>query len=86
MAIEINPNFAEAYNNRGSVKEKIKDYQGAIIDFTTAIKIKPNYGYAYRNRGIVKEYSGDLNDACNDWRKAAELGIAQAAEWVQQQC
>ena len=28
VAIEINPNYAQAYNNKGIIKYKLKDYQG----------------------------------------------------------
>ena len=30
-AIEINPQYAAAYSNRGVAKDDLKDYQGAIL-------------------------------------------------------
>ena len=33
-----------------------------------------------------KENLGDLNGACVAWKKAAELGDADAAKWVANQC
>ena len=85
-AIELNPNYASAYNNRGNSKDDLKDYYGAISDFNKAIELDPNYANAYKNRGISKENLGDLNNACADWKKAAELGNTDAAEWVAKQC
>ena len=38
-AIEINPNFAKAYAERGSVKVLIKDYKGGIQDLNKAIEL-----------------------------------------------
>ena len=35
-AIEINPNFANAYNNRGVTKEKNGDLNGACADWRKA--------------------------------------------------
>ena len=32
-AIELNPNYADAYYNRGNAKGNLKDYKGAIADF-----------------------------------------------------
>ena len=29
---------------------------------------------------------GDLSGACGDWKKAANLGNIDAAEWVENQC
>ena len=39
--IKINPRYADAYNERGYAKEQLKDYKGAIFDYTEAIKINP---------------------------------------------
>ena len=47
--IAINPNDDTAYNNRGHSKYELKDYKGAILDFTTAISINPNNDSAYNN-------------------------------------
>ena len=41
-AIELNPNFADAYNNRGLAKYDLKDYKGAIADYNKAIELNPN--------------------------------------------
>ena len=40
--------------NRGSAKVSLKDYYGAISDYTKAIEINPNDAKAYYNRGIAK--------------------------------
>ena len=53
QAIKINPNYAQAYNNRGGIRYELGDKQGAIADFNQAIKINPNYANAYYDRGCV---------------------------------
>ena len=65
-AIQINPQFADAYYNRGLSYA----YQGqnaqAIPSYTQAIQINPQYVYAYGNRGISyyiqKQYSQAIED------------------------
>jgi tetratricopeptide (TPR) repeat protein len=42
-AIEIEPNLAIAYSNRGTIYLKLIEIQNAIRDFTQAIKLNPNY-------------------------------------------
>ena len=85
-SIELNPNNADAYFNRGYSKADLKDHYGAISDYTKVIEVNPNYADAYKNRGVSKEKLGDLIGACADWKKAAELGDTDAAGWVANEC
>ena len=65
---------ASTYNKRGAAKDDLKDYNGAISDYTKAIEINPNYANAYYNRGISKYYSNDYYGACIDAKKVQDLG------------
>ena len=62
----------ESYNSDGDKKSKLKDYQGAISDYTKAIDIDPNYSIAYFNRGFVKSKLKDYYGAISDYNKAIE--------------
>lgn len=42
-AIEINPNYVEAYFARGYTYSKLKDKESAKADYTMCLKIVPNY-------------------------------------------
>ena len=72
-AIEIEPNYALAYNNRGKVKYKLQDYRGAISDYNKAIVINPNYALAYENRGLAKFYTKDFTSAIDDFTTAINI-------------
>ena len=50
------------------------------------IEINLQDSYAYLNRGSARESLNDLEGACQDWRKAADLGLEKPAEWVKNQC
>ena len=39
QAIELNPQYADAYNNRGETKASLDDYHGAIADYNKALEI-----------------------------------------------
>ena len=41
-AIELNPNYADAYNNRGVAYEGKGEFDRAIVDYDMAIKLRPN--------------------------------------------
>ncbi|MEW5861656.1 MAG: tetratricopeptide repeat protein [Cyanobacteriota bacterium] len=50
QALDINPNFTEAYTNRGVARFDLGDTQGAIDDYTLALQLNPNFAVAYNNR------------------------------------
>lgn len=72
-AIELNPYFAEAYNNRGLAYDDKGDSDKAIEDFTKAIEMNSNYAEAYYNRGIAYAHKGELDNAIKDFTKPIEL-------------
>jgi tetratricopeptide (TPR) repeat protein len=74
-AIALNPNYANAYYNRGLLKVlKLNDPQGALADFDQVITLNPNLAEAYVNRGFLKR--NELNDfqgALTDYNRAIAL-------------
>ncbi len=60
----------------------LKDYQGAIADYTKAIEISPQFALAFANRGDSKRRLGNEKDACTDYKKSASLGYQGAAQWL----
>lgn len=64
----------EEYNEEGISKVYLRDYKGAIDDFTKAIEIKPDYS-AYINRGVAREKLQDYSGAIIDYTKAIEIVI-----------
>ena len=64
---------ANEYYNRGYDKDELKDYKGAIEDYTKVIEINPNYAIAYYNRGISKAELKDHNGAISDYTKAIDI-------------
>ena len=75
-----------AYFYRAYARSRLKNYIGAISDYTKAIKIKPNQAEAYANRGLAKAWLNDLDGACSDLRKAASLGLKEFSKWIMNQC
>jgi tetratricopeptide (TPR) repeat protein len=67
-------------------KIEIKDYEGAIEDFTEAIKIAPEFAVAFSNRGVVKITVGNKDDGCADLKNAISLGNLLANELILKFC
>ena len=73
-----------SYTDRGLAKHSIKDFIGAMSDYTKAIEINPNYSNAYHNRAVTAARGlGDEISACEDFKKAISLGNAITSEWFQ---
>ena len=52
-AIQLKPDYAEAYNDRGFAYYLKGDGERAIADYTRAIELRPNYPTAYNSRGVA---------------------------------
>ncbi len=93
-AIEFNPQYRDAYFLRGVTKYCLKDYDGAILDFTKVVELGPTNkvenGSAFVARGLCKFALKDYNGAMADYDEAIEIdtnnanaynyrGLAQAA-------
>ena len=59
-AIDMNPDFADAYDNRGLTFYKQGSFTQAIVDFNKAIEINPNDSEEYNNRGACYSHQGSL--------------------------
>ena len=67
----------QAYNNRGTAKANLEQYQAALADLDRAIELNPGNTLAYINRGGTKIGLGRTNEARTDYQKA--LALAQEA-------
>ncbi len=60
---------------------EVKDYDGAIAEFTKAIESNPNYEGPYWGRGTAYSIKGDYDRAIADYTKAIELNPKYATAY-----
>ncbi len=73
-AIRLQPDFAEAYYNRGTIYGKVKgNLDAAIDDFSKAIKLESDFAEAFDNRGIALSLKGDFDGGIADHTEAIRL-------------
>ncbi len=72
-AIELDPKYAMAFNNRGAVYEKLGKHQQAISDYTKAIELNTKVAGTFYNRGNAYVRLGQRQQAIWDFNKAIEL-------------
>ncbi len=82
QALEIEPEYMAALNNRANAKFKLEDYIGAIADYDRVMEANPGIAVVYANRGNSKEMIRDDEGACADWKKAVELGYTTANDYL----
>lgn len=82
QAIQLKPDFADAYYARGDNLAKLAssgivsypiDNTKAIADFDKAISLNPNLTEAYLARGNVKILSGNHQSAIADYNRAIDI-------------
>jgi len=72
-AIELVPDGADVYYNRGDAYDEMGEYGKAIVDYSKAIELDPNHTLAYYNRGCAYGEIGAYDKAIADYNKAIEL-------------
>ena len=72
-AIELEPNYAEVYNNRGYLFYKIGKYEKAFVDLNKSIELNPNSDFTYDSRGCTYAGIKEYDKAIFDFNKAIEL-------------
>jgi tetratricopeptide (TPR) repeat protein len=73
QAIELKPDLADAYSNRGIVRRRKGDLAGALADYDEAIRLKPDLAAAYSNRALARVDEGDVERALADYDAAIRL-------------
>ncbi len=72
-ALQINPEYAEAYCSRANTYYYLGEYQKAINDYNRAIALKPYRADFYFSRGFARGKTGDLKGAISDWTETLRL-------------
>jgi Flp pilus assembly protein TadD len=72
-ALEINPDNADIYSDRGVAHLHNMDKIHCFADLNKAMDLQPNYSYRYASRAFAKNNFGDLAGAILDYEKAVEL-------------
>ena len=73
IAIEKDPNYAEAYFLRGLARRVLNHWEESIVDFNDAIRLNSNQAAVYYERGAVKYLLNQCEEAIVDSDRAIHL-------------
>ena len=76
QAVQLDPNFSRAYNNKAYTEMRMHKYNAALGDLNSALAIDPDYVTALMNRGDIHNYyyAIDRQKAIADYNRVIELG------------
>ena len=82
-AIELAPQDAAGWSQRGQTYRSLGEYDKALADFSKAIELEPTYLLAWINRGAAHRELKQYDKAIADYSKAIELDPKSASHWRQ---
>lgn len=80
-ALQIQPDLADTWNNRGVVLTRMQRYEEAISSYEQATKIRPHYPDAWNNRGVVLLELQQYQDAIACYEQAIQAKPDYADAW-----
>ncbi len=74
-AVEIKPDYYEAWYNRGGALSELDQLENAITSYDKAVEIKPNFHEAWYNRGNALSGLDQLENAITSYDRAIEIKL-----------
>jgi tetratricopeptide (TPR) repeat protein len=72
-AIEVDPEYAKAYNNRGNAYATMGDLVKAVADYDQALELDESLDLTYYNRGVIHYQLGNYEAAIADLETYLEM-------------
>lgn len=80
-AIQADPGWHIAWNNRAFSYRQLRQYKKALADVNQAIWLKGDYALAWYNRGVIHRRMGKYNRAIADYTTTIRLKPDYAPAW-----
>lgn len=81
-ALEMDPNYSEYHNERGSIYMKLGDLDSALRDYLTAVELSPPYPEVLTNLGQCYRLMGRPSEAAAAYTRALDLNPNQVLTLV----
>lgn len=72
-ALQLQPDLAEVWNNRGVALTRLQRYHEAIVSYERAIQLRGHYADAWNNRGVALGKLNHYDAAILSYQRAIEL-------------
>ena len=82
-AIELNPNYIDAYHHRANAYINLGKYDLALADLDEAILLSPDNAFLYHVRGLFYREIGDFGKVLADQNKAISINPQYADAYLE---
>jgi len=73
LALQLNPDYAEAHNNLGNTLLELGEVSGAVANFEQALRLRPNSAPMHYNLGGALIQQGRRSEAIGHWEQALRI-------------
>jgi predicted O-linked N-acetylglucosamine transferase (SPINDLY family) len=81
QSIQLKPDYAEAWSNRGNALQDLKRYEEALASHERALELKPDYAEGWSNKGVTLQELKRYDEAIAHYDKALSLKPDYAEAW-----
>lgn len=85
-SLSLDGSSANTYVSRGAAHSYLNQHEEAIADYNRALLLSPQNTQAMFNRGVSEFKLQRIRNACTIWKRASELGNAQASNALNTYC
>jgi tetratricopeptide (TPR) repeat protein len=85
-ALQQDANIDGGYKLRGDIKQRQRNFHGALLDYTRAEKQDPDDARLYVSRSAVHITEGHLREAVQDCDRAIKIDPNDADAWYNRAC
>lgn len=82
-AIEEDPEYIKAYQNRANLYMQMEDYKSAIADYNSVLRLDPEIAKAWLYKGVAELKMTEDRKALKSFRKALKLDEDLELAWEQ---
>ncbi|WP_298791015.1 tetratricopeptide repeat protein [uncultured Allomuricauda sp.] len=86
FCIERFPDFQDSYAFRSTVHLVMGDIEKGELDNNKCLELNPDSKRYFLNKGIINLKKGNKELACNNFKKAEEIGIYESKKWLREHC
>jgi tetratricopeptide (TPR) repeat protein len=85
-ALKLDAALAGGHKLRGDIKQRMRNFHGALLDYTKAERLDPDDARLYVSRSAVHISQGHLKEAAADCDRAIKIAPDDADAWYNRAC